>query len=54
MATGASLDEGITVEDNSIIPHSKYIAGDIGEDISDEEGIYSFYNCILGVNFFFV
>ncbi|KAK6618507.1 Phosphatidylinositol 4-phosphate 5-kinase type-1 alpha [Polyplax serrata] len=38
MATGASLDEGITVEESSIMSHPKYSAGDSGEEMSDEEG----------------
>lgn len=42
MATGASLDEGITVEESSIMSHPKYSAGDSGEEMSDEEGTGAF------------
>lgn len=42
MATGASLDEGITVEESSIVPHPKYSAGDSCDEMSDEEGIHLF------------
>lgn len=38
MATGASLDEGITVEESSMVSHSKYAAGDSEDEDSDEEG----------------